>query len=67
MNNYIKNQHLKISDTIRQQIVLIRKIRLLILIFMIALVLSGITAFPIESELKFLTNYLFDKESIRMA
>ena len=35
-----------------------RRIRIWIIIFMIALVLSGITAFPIEMELRFLVNHL---------
>ena len=36
---------------------LIRKIRLLIIFFMIALVLSGLTAMPIETELRWLLQY----------
>lgn len=36
---------------------LIVKIRLLIVFFMIALILSGITAFPVETELRWLLNH----------
>lgn len=36
---------------------LIVKIRLLILFFMIALILSGVTAFPVETELKWLLSH----------
>lgn len=36
---------------------LLTKIRLLIVCFMIALVLSGITAFPVETELRWLLNH----------
>jgi hypothetical protein len=36
---------------------LLTKIRLMILFFKIALVLSGITAFPVETELKWLLSY----------
>jgi hypothetical protein len=36
---------------------LIRKIRVLIIFFMIALVLSGLTAMPIETELRWLLQY----------
>ncbi len=35
---------------------LITKIRLLILFFIIALILSGVTAFPVETELRWLLN-----------
>jgi hypothetical protein len=34
-----------------------RKIRALIVFFMIALILSGITAFPVETELRWLLNH----------
>lgn len=36
---------------------LISKIRLLIIFFMIALILSGVTAFPVETELRWLLNH----------
>lgn len=36
---------------------LLKKIRLLILFFVIALILSGITAFPVETELHWLLNH----------
>ncbi len=36
---------------------LLKKIRLLIVFFMVALVLSGITAFPVETELRWLLNH----------
>ena len=36
---------------------LLSRIRLMILFFMIALVLSGVTAFPVETELKWLLNH----------
>jgi hypothetical protein len=36
---------------------LLKKIRLLILVFIVALVLSGITAFPVETELRWLFNH----------
>jgi len=36
---------------------LISKIRLLILFFMIALILSGLTAFPAETELQWLIGH----------
>lgn len=36
---------------------LLKKIRLMILFFMIALVLSGVTAFPVETELRWLLNH----------
>ena len=36
---------------------LITKIRLLIIFFMIALILSGVTAFPVETELRLLLNH----------
>ena len=36
---------------------LLRKIRLMILFFMIALVLSGVTAFPVETELRWLLSH----------
>jgi hypothetical protein len=36
---------------------LITKIRLLILFFIVALILSGVTAFPVETELKWLLNH----------
>ena len=36
---------------------LIKKIRLLIIFFIIALVLSGVTAFPVETELRWLLNH----------
>lgn len=36
---------------------LIIKIRLLILFFIIALILSGVTAFPVETELRWLLNH----------
>ncbi len=36
---------------------LLSKIRLLIIFFIIALILSGITAFPVETELKWLLNH----------
>ena len=36
---------------------LIKKIRLLILFFIIALILSGITAFPVETELRWLLRH----------
>jgi hypothetical protein len=36
---------------------LLKKIRLLILFFMLALVLSGITAFPVETELRWLLSH----------
>jgi len=36
---------------------LIKKIRLLIIFFMIALILSGVTAMPIETELRWLMQY----------
>ena len=32
-----------------------RRVRLLLLAFIVALVLSGLTAFPLESELRWLT------------
>ena len=35
----------------------ITKIRLLILFFIVALILSGVTAFPVETELKWLQNH----------
>lgn len=37
--------------------VLLKKIRLLILFFIIALILSGVTAFPVETELNWLLNH----------
>jgi hypothetical protein len=37
---------------------LLKKIRLLVLFFILALILSGITAFPVETELKWLLNCL---------
>lgn len=37
-----------------------REIKLGIIAFMLGLILSGITAFPLETELKFLNSYLFD-------
>jgi hypothetical protein len=36
---------------------LLHKIRLLIIFFMIALILSGVTAFPVETELRWLLNH----------
>jgi hypothetical protein len=36
---------------------LLKKIRLLIIFFIIALILSGITAFPVETELRWLLNH----------
>ncbi len=36
---------------------LITKIRLLILFFIVALILSGVTAFPVETELRWLLNH----------
>ena len=36
---------------------LLKKIRLLVLFFIIALILSGVTAFPVETELKWLLNH----------
>lgn len=36
---------------------LLTKIRLLILFFIIALILSGVTAFPVETELRWLLNH----------
>lgn len=36
---------------------LLKKIRLLTVFFMLALILSGITAFPVESELRWLLNH----------
>jgi hypothetical protein len=36
---------------------LLKKIRLLILFFIVALILSGVTAFPVETELRWLLNY----------
>jgi hypothetical protein len=36
---------------------LIKKIRLLILFFIVALILSGVTAFPVETELRRLLNH----------
>lgn len=36
---------------------LITKIRLLIVFFMVALILSGVTAFPVETELRWLLNH----------
>ena len=36
---------------------LITKIRLLLLFFIVALVLSGVTAFPVETELRWLLNH----------
>ncbi|HMI79591.1 MAG TPA: hypothetical protein VK484_12410 [Ferruginibacter sp.] len=36
---------------------LIKKIRLLIIFFMVALILSGVTAMPIETELRWLMQY----------
>jgi hypothetical protein len=36
---------------------LLTKIRLLILFFIVALILSGVTAFPVESELRWLLNH----------
>jgi len=36
---------------------LLQKIRLMILFFMVALVLSGVTAFPVETELRWLLNH----------
>jgi hypothetical protein len=36
---------------------LLSKIRLLIVFFMIALILSGVTAFPVETELRWLLNH----------
>jgi hypothetical protein len=36
---------------------LLKKIRLLIIFFMIALILSGVTAFPVETELRWLLNH----------
>lgn len=36
---------------------LIKKIRLLILFFIVALILSGVTAFPVETELRWLLNH----------
>ncbi len=36
---------------------LLKKIRLLILFFIVALILSGITAFPVETELRWLLNH----------
>ena len=36
---------------------LLKKIRLLILFFIIALILSGVTAFPVETELRWLLNH----------
>lgn len=38
--------------------VLLRRIRLLLLAFIVGLVLSGVTAFPLEAELRWLTNLL---------
>lgn len=35
---------------------LLKKIRLLILFFIVALILSGVTAFPVETELRWLLN-----------
>ena len=37
---------------------LITKIRLLIVFFIIALILSGVTAFPVETELRWLQEEL---------
>ena len=34
-----------------------RKIRIMIVFFIIALILSGVTAFPVETELKWLTSH----------
>jgi hypothetical protein len=36
---------------------LITKVRLLILFFIVALILSGVTAFPVETELRWLLNH----------
>ena len=36
---------------------LLTKIRLLIVFFMVALILSGVTAFPVETELRWLLNH----------
>jgi hypothetical protein len=36
---------------------LLTKIRLLIIFFMVALILSGVTAFPVETELRWLLNH----------
>jgi hypothetical protein len=36
---------------------LLKKIRLLILFFIVALILSGVTAFPVETELRWLLNH----------
>jgi hypothetical protein len=36
---------------------LLTKIRLLIVFFMIALILSGVTAFPVETELRWLLSH----------
>ncbi len=36
---------------------LLKKIRLLILFFIVALILSGITAFPVQTELRWLLNH----------
>ncbi|MBP6430912.1 MAG: hypothetical protein KA319_04015 [Ferruginibacter sp.] len=36
---------------------LLKKIRLLVLLFIIALILSGVTAFPVETELKWLLSH----------
>lgn len=36
---------------------LLKKIRLLIIFFMVALILSGVTAFPVETELNWLLQY----------
>jgi hypothetical protein len=39
--------------------ILIKKIRLLILLFMFSLIISGITAFPIEMELRILNDHVY--------
>jgi hypothetical protein len=48
-----KNQE-RILKIIRMQQQLLKKIRLLVVFFIIVLALSGITAFPVYSELSFL-------------
>ncbi len=44
-------------ETYTKQQQLQKQIKVLVLFFMIGIILSGITAFPIETEIEFFDNY----------
>jgi hypothetical protein len=52
------------NKTMTAEKTILKRIRILIWIFVLGLILSGITAFPLESELKFITDYFPYKETV---